>query len=38
MENTTNNGPILATGAAGQLGAVERTVTSLLFKRGLPVH
>src|SRR6516165_3998034 len=33
-----NNGPILVTGAAGQLGAVGRTVTSLLLERGLPVR
>src|SRR5499425_2550624 len=38
MENTTNNGLILVTGAAGQLGAVGRTVTSLLLDRGLPVR
>jgi uncharacterized protein YbjT (DUF2867 family) len=30
--------PILVTGAAGQLGAVGRTVTELLLKRGLPVR
>ena len=29
---------ILVTGAAGQLGAVGRTVTSLLLDRGLPVR
>src|SRR5215510_6485460 len=34
----TDNGPILVTGAAGQLGAVGRTVTSLLLERGLPVR
>src|SRR5499433_3625380 len=33
-----DNGSILVTGAAGQLGAVGRTVTSLLLKRGLPVR
>src|SRR5438270_1313105 len=33
-----NNGPILVTGAAGQLGAVGRTVTGLLLERGLPVR
>ena len=33
-----DNGPILVTGAAGQLGAVGRTVTSLLLDRGLPVR
>jgi len=33
-----NNGPILVTGAAGQLGAVGRTVTGLLLDRGLPVR
>ncbi len=31
-------GPILVTGAAGQLGAVGRTVTGLLLDRGLPVR
>jgi len=31
-------GPILVTGAAGQLGAVGRTVSELLLKRGLPVR
>src|SRR5262245_4948938 len=31
-------GPILVTGAAGQLGAVGRTVTGLLLGRGLPVR
>jgi NAD(P)H dehydrogenase (quinone) len=30
--------PILVTGAAGQLGAVGRTVTGLLLDRGLPVR
>ena len=30
--------PILVTGAAGQLGAVGRTVTELLLERGLPVR
>ena len=33
-----DNGPILVTGAAGQLGAVGRTVTGLLLDRGLPVR
>src|SRR5215471_4075099 len=33
-----DNGSILVTGAAGQLGAVGRTVTSLLLDRGLPVR
>ena len=33
-----DNGPILVTGAAGQLGAVGRTVTGLLLARGLPVR
>src|SRR5258707_10272709 len=33
-----NNGPILITGAAGQVGAVGRTVTGLLLERGLPVR
>lgn len=32
------NGSILVTGAAGQLGAVGRTVTGLLLDRGLPVY
>ena len=32
------DGPVLVTGAAGQLGAVGRTVTELLLKRGLPVR
>ncbi|MEA3210694.1 MAG: hypothetical protein QOE70_3751 [Chthoniobacter sp.] len=36
--NTTNNGPILVTGAAGKLGAVGRVVTGLLLERGLPVR
>src|SRR5437667_6921936 len=36
--NTTNNGPMLVTGAAGQLGAVGRAVTGLLLERGLPVR
>ena len=31
-------GPILVTGAAGQLGAVGRTVTSLLLDRGIQVR
>ena len=35
---TTIHGPILVTGAAGQLGAVGRTVTGLLLDRGLPVR
>src|SRR6476620_3001894 len=34
----TNDGSILVTGAAGQLGAVGRTVTGLLLKCGLPVR
>jgi uncharacterized protein YbjT (DUF2867 family) len=33
-----NHGSILVTGAAGQLGAVGRTVTDLLLERGLPVR
>jgi uncharacterized protein YbjT (DUF2867 family) len=33
-----SSGPILVTGAAGQLGAVGRTVTGLLLERGLPVR
>jgi len=35
---TADTGPILVTGAAGQLGAVGRTVTGLLLERGLPVR
>jgi NAD(P)H dehydrogenase (quinone) len=35
---TSDNGPILVTGAAGKIGAVGRTVTGLLLKRGLPVR
>jgi NAD(P)H dehydrogenase (quinone) len=35
---TTDNRPILVTGAAGQLGAVGRTVTCLLLGLGLPVR
>ena len=40
METTRipDNGPILVTGAAGQLGAVGRTLTGLLLDRGLPVR
>ena len=34
----SGNGPILVTGAAGQLGAVGRTVAGLLLERGLPVR
>src|SRR5499426_3959711 len=33
-----DNGSILITGAAGQFGAVGRTVTGLLLERGLPVR
>ena len=33
-----DNGSILVTGAAGQLGAVGRTVTGLLLDRGLTVR
>jgi NAD(P)H dehydrogenase (quinone) len=33
-----DNGPSLVTGAAGQLGALGRTVTGLLLERGLPVR
>src|SRR5262245_32662621 len=33
-----DNGPILVTGAAGQLGGIRRTVTGLLLRRGLPVR
>jgi len=32
------DGPILATGAAGQLGSVGRTATGLLLDRGFPVR
>jgi uncharacterized protein YbjT (DUF2867 family) len=38
MMRVANSGPILVTGAAGQLGAVGRTVTGLLLDRGLPVR
>src|SRR6266478_6295322 len=30
--------PVLVTGAAGKVGAIGRTVTSLLLARGLPVR
>src|SRR5438270_844283 len=33
-----DNEPILVTGAAGQIGAIGRTVTGLLLDRGLPVR
>src|SRR5262249_10248978 len=33
-----DTGSILITGAAGQFGAVGRTVTGLLLERGLPVR
>src|SRR5512144_3247571 len=33
-----DDGPILITGAAGQLGAVGRPATDLLLDRGLPVR
>jgi len=33
-----DNGSLLVTGAAGQLGAVGRTVTGLLLGRGLSVR
>ena len=33
-----DSAPIVVTGAAGQLGAVGRTVTGLLLDRGLPVR
>src|SRR4026209_32634 len=33
-----NSGSILVTGAAGHVGAVGRTVTTLLLDRGLPVR
>jgi len=36
--NTTNDGLILVTGAAGQIGAIGRTVTGLLLDRGLKVR
>src|SRR3954454_6539134 len=36
--STARNDPILVTGAAGQLGAVGRTVTGLLLGRGLAVR
>jgi uncharacterized protein YbjT (DUF2867 family) len=35
---SANGSSILVTGAAGQLGAVGRTVTGLLLERGLPVR
>src|SRR6188768_479807 len=35
---TADSGPILVTGAAGQLGGVGRTVTGLLLERGIPVR
>src|SRR5437899_9848904 len=35
---TGDDGPILVTGAAGQLGSVGRTVTGLLLERGLSVR
>src|SRR5437016_14531377 len=38
MIKTMKTESILVTGAAGQLGAVGRTVTSLLLDRGLPVR
>jgi NAD(P)H dehydrogenase (quinone) len=36
--NTTNNGSVLVTGAAGQLGAVGRSVTGMLLERRFPVR
>src|SRR5215472_449980 len=33
-----DNGPILVTGAAGQVGSVGRSVTGLLLDRGFPVR
>ena len=36
--STERTGPILVTGAAGQLGGVGRTVADLLLDRGLPVR
>src|SRR5262245_11634798 len=38
MGNLANNLPILVTGAAGKLGAVGRTVTTLLLERRFPVR
>src|SRR5712692_7729570 len=38
LKSMVDNGSILVTGAAGQLGAVGRTVTGLLLERGLPVR
>jgi uncharacterized protein YbjT (DUF2867 family) len=35
---TTDNRPILVTGAAGKIGAVGRAITGLLLERGLPVR
>src|SRR5437016_10737603 len=37
-DRTVRSESILVTGAAGQLGAVGRTVTNLLLDRGLPVR
>src|SRR5262245_1787951 len=34
----SDKGPILVTGAAGQLGGIGRTVTGLLLERGLPIR
>jgi nucleoside-diphosphate-sugar epimerase len=36
--NSTNDGTILVTGAAGRFGAVGRVVTGLLLERGLRVR
>src|SRR5262249_43853785 len=36
--STERKKPILVTGAAGQLGSVGRTVTTLLLNRGFPVR
>ena len=38
FKTAVDSGSILVTGAAGQVGAVGRTVTSLLLERGLPVR
>jgi NAD(P)H dehydrogenase (quinone) len=38
MMPMADSGPILVTGAAGQLGAIGRTVTGLLLDRGLSVR
>src|SRR5262244_2882486 len=38
VNRMADSGSILVTGAAGQIGAVGRTVTGLLLERGLPVR